>query len=282
MTILVTTDGSPHSLRAIPHAVRLAAAVGQDVHLFRVLEPSDAPAVSHSGPGIDEDIRRLTTEAGVRAVASIGHREPAERASGAILRLAEEHDASLIVMATRGAGFVRRALIGGVATGVLSKSTRPVMLIGPRVPAPNPDYGLYRVLVTTDGSPASETVVPVLHAVIEDAPSGRVDVTLLRVYRDARSDTPSSEVAVDDCHEQLRVLAGRLPQHVATSTEVRQIHPLGGVDTAIVDVATDRRADAIWMATHGHSLRRHALVGSVGIQVLGRGTLPVVFVRAPL
>ena len=53
--------------------------------------------------------------------------------SAAILELAEKTDADLIVAGTQGAGFVRRILIGSVATRLIRHSTRSLLIVPPGV-----------------------------------------------------------------------------------------------------------------------------------------------------
>lgn len=55
------------------------------------------------------------------------------RAPGALLRLADKIDADLIVAGTRGAGLIKRLLVGSVATRLMRHSTRSLLIV------PGPD-----------------------------------------------------------------------------------------------------------------------------------------------
>jgi nucleotide-binding universal stress UspA family protein len=170
-------------------------------------------------------------------------------------------------------------MFGSVATSVLTAAPLPVMLVGPHVAGPDIGSRPYRILVTSDGSSVSEAVAPALRKALERAPTGSVEARFLRVYEKALGDPPD-DIGIEACHRQLSALKGSLPELVTAEIEVRELVKLGGVDTAILGTAMEHQVDAIWMGTHGRSFRQHVLLGSVAIQVLGRGSIPVVLVRA--
>ena len=96
----------------------------------------------------------------------------------AIVRAAREHDATMIAMDTRGHGAMHHAIHGSTALEVLSLTELPVCLTGAELgdaPATEP----YRILITTDGSPASRDVMRALGPLLTP---GRFAVTLLQVH----------------------------------------------------------------------------------------------------
>ena len=61
MKILVTTDGSPRSLTALPHAAALARATGSTLTLLRVLDQL-MDLGDHFAVKLDDAVARATTE----------------------------------------------------------------------------------------------------------------------------------------------------------------------------------------------------------------------------
>ncbi|MFB6131839.1 MAG: universal stress protein [Halanaeroarchaeum sp.] len=136
--ILVPTDGSGETRRAIDHAVDLAAVHDATVHGLYVLNTASYASVSvdASWDGVSEMLR----EEGERAIETVTEAaEDAEVAvetalrsgspSREIVRYAEEEACDLIVMGTHGRGGIDRLLLGSVAERVVRSSTVPVLTI---------------------------------------------------------------------------------------------------------------------------------------------------------
>lgn len=137
-TILVPTDGSDASLRAADEALRIARAVGADVHVLYVVDES-ASSFLLSGDTM-ADVLAALREEGEAAVAAV-----ADRADGvsvttevgrgtavheAILDYADREGADLVVMGTRG----RRGLdqlMGSTTERVTAEAPIPVLVVGP-------------------------------------------------------------------------------------------------------------------------------------------------------
>jgi nucleotide-binding universal stress UspA family protein len=77
---------------------------------------------------LDEQVQKLE-EAG--ASVKEAHLRIGERRDQAIVHLAEELGAGLIVMGSRGLGGVRRALMGSVSASVVHHAHCPVMIVRP-------------------------------------------------------------------------------------------------------------------------------------------------------
>ncbi|MEX2081391.1 MAG: universal stress protein [Dehalococcoidia bacterium] len=285
MKVLVTTDGSPRSLRALPHAARLARALRAELILGRVLDPGlDCADVVTPVP---QDAVRIVWDRWTEqlSVTAAEHADPSRgivaiRARGedvrdSILRLAADERADVLAMSSRGYGVARHALLGSVALGVLGKCRVPVLVTGEHAASQDP-AGQYRLVVTTDGSTDSERAVD---AAVDLADNADVRVTLLRVHVQRLGDRgDAAELAAAE--EDLNGLRKRFRDSSAVETVVRAIVKLGGVDTAILEAAGEFKASAIAISTHGHSARHHVFAGSVAMGVLGRAEVPVLLVRS--
>jgi nucleotide-binding universal stress UspA family protein len=133
--IVLATDGSRHAERALEYARDLALrddALVIVVHAFEpvpsyVGEPMWSELVgSHVTMG-REIANRAVTElenAGVNVETEVLQGPPAE----AIVRVADTHQADLIVMGTRGHGGLTSLLLGSVSHRVLAHTHVPVMI----------------------------------------------------------------------------------------------------------------------------------------------------------
>jgi len=146
--ILLATDGSEDAKLAATTAVELAKSTSSEVHVVYVMQlPSVPGAVSYwsgvpSGypytdaeleDGIEQQARKVL-DAEVEEVRSAGG-EVAEAhlrigtAAAEIVALAEEIEAGLIVMGSRGLGGIRGALMGSVSEAVVRHAHCPVLVV---------------------------------------------------------------------------------------------------------------------------------------------------------
>jgi nucleotide-binding universal stress UspA family protein/HSP20 family molecular chaperone IbpA len=124
-TILVATDGSRSAEEAVEAAIELAR---ESDGTLVCLAVDDALAT----PGADPAARRAADaaaadarSAGVAATAVVRSGVPVEE----ILEAADEADADMIVIGSRGRGRVAGALFGSVSTALVHRSTRPVTIV---------------------------------------------------------------------------------------------------------------------------------------------------------
>jgi nucleotide-binding universal stress UspA family protein len=136
--ILVAVDGSEGANRAARFAARLAKDTGAVLELLHVY---DAPTAAHLGLRAlskeelserGESIARGSIDAAEKAIGglveaehhlSMGHPE-----TEIVLR-AEEADADLIVLGSRGLRDLEGILLGSISRKVLSRSKRPVTVV---------------------------------------------------------------------------------------------------------------------------------------------------------
>jgi nucleotide-binding universal stress UspA family protein len=136
--ILVPTDGSVASRRAIEHAVDLAAAHGATLHAVYVVNAGSYASLptETSWEGVSEMLRE-EGEAALDDVteAADGHGVTVERVllegspAREIVRYAEGDDIDLVVMGTHGRGGIDRLLLGSVTERVVRASRVPVLTV---------------------------------------------------------------------------------------------------------------------------------------------------------
>jgi len=136
--IVLPLDGSPMAEQALPHAVAHASQFGADLVLLKVLAPLQdvvfsSPAAVQSAEAMSAQLARDYLEevaAGIQVqgitvqVAAVEGQPYVE-----IVRYAEEQEADLIVISTRGQSGFSRWLLGSVADRVVRGATVPVLLV---------------------------------------------------------------------------------------------------------------------------------------------------------
>jgi nucleotide-binding universal stress UspA family protein len=143
--VLVPLDASPASEAALPVSRFLVQRYGAEVHLLRVVptlatisgERASAARLVRTAAAASLDLEedeakrhmeglasRLRSE-GVRVVATVGRGEPAQ----GVLEEAARVGTELIVMATHGRAGIDAVFSGSVASRVMSKFPRPILLI---------------------------------------------------------------------------------------------------------------------------------------------------------
>lgn len=140
--ILIATDGSSLSARAVEHGTSLAKALGAAVFLLTVterfhvfaLEPDQLEETSASfKEHMQRQAERTLSEAAVIALnlgieATTLHMED-DAPYQAIIRTAENQRCDVIIMASHGRGGVSALLLGSETMKVLSHSKIPVLVV---------------------------------------------------------------------------------------------------------------------------------------------------------
>jgi nucleotide-binding universal stress UspA family protein len=142
-SILVPTDFSAGSRRALAYATQLADRFGASLHLIHVLEdmfamagylemyapPGDYMEAAARQAGAELEIQ-LEPEQKARysAVLAVRTGRPAHEI---LAYLAEHPEIDLVVMATAGRGGVARLMMGSVTDGVVRAAACPVLTLHP-------------------------------------------------------------------------------------------------------------------------------------------------------
>jgi universal stress protein A len=139
--ILYPTDFSTSGRTALEMATSLAKERGATLLIVHVEEPPMAYGGGELYYGIDEPSRE-ELERMLHEVKPIDARVPCEHRlvtgspARAIVEMAEEENAAMIVMATHGRTGLTRLLMGSVAEEVVRKATCPVLTVKSAAEAP--------------------------------------------------------------------------------------------------------------------------------------------------
>ena len=133
-TILLAVDGSEHSRKAVTVAGDLSRRYGGEVIVLHVREHEvtwgadiDVETAAEARSLVDDVVRELKDE-GTNVRGEVV-RVPLGQTPRAILDLAREEGAGLIVMGTRGLSDWSRLLMGSVAHKVVHLSEVPVLVV---------------------------------------------------------------------------------------------------------------------------------------------------------
>ena len=138
--ILLATDGSPHADLAAGVAVDLAKSTGSRLHVVAVGRTFPAAVYDEYAESRREDLKREAQEVldeQVRKIeesggnVAIAHLKMDEERDEAIVHLAEDIGAGMIVIGSRGFGGMKRALMGNVADSVVRHAHCPVLVVRP-------------------------------------------------------------------------------------------------------------------------------------------------------
>lgn len=151
MNFLLAFDGSQHALSAIDLLRDLHLSEESTVTILGVLIPRESSSHARLQVAIDE-ARAMLIEKGYSASAEMTLGYPAET----LIQSAQERQVDLIVIGAKGLRATLGILLGGVAQQVVEYASQPVLVVRA------PYTGLRRILLVTDGSPASNLAVEYL------------------------------------------------------------------------------------------------------------------------
>jgi nucleotide-binding universal stress UspA family protein len=131
--ILLAVDGSDHASRAVPLAVDIAKKSGGEVVVLHVREHDATRGMdwdmegAEEARGLAERVCEEVRAGGVPARAEVARVLMGRTARG-ILDAAQEQEAGLIVMGSRGRSDLAGLLLGSVTHKVIQLSDRPVLV----------------------------------------------------------------------------------------------------------------------------------------------------------
>lgn len=284
-TIVAATDLSAPARHAADRAARLAHETGAALTLMHVLPGGALQQLRQwlgSGHAVEQqlhdDARRQ-----LRVLASElqtqRHVSPrVVHASGSVLdeidREAAALDAALLVLGARGAGFLRRLVLGSTSERLLRRSSRPLLVV-----RQTPHEPYRRVLVALDFSPWSAQAVALARRV---APHARL--LLFNAYQvpfEEKLQFAGVEAATIDLYrKQARAVAIRRVHALAAAGGLKpgDWEPCiveGDASQRIVEHEQEKDCDLVVLGKHGQSATEHLLLGSVSKHVLAEGSTDV-------
>ena len=283
--ILAATDFSAPARHAADRAARLAQESGAALTLMHVLpggalqELRQWLGMGHAMEQQLHDDAQWQLQAAVDALHAIRPLSiRAVQAAGdppqEMGREAEAQNAGLLVVGARGAGFLRRLVLGSTAERLLRRTTRPVLVVRQM---PHEPYR--RVLVALDFSPWSAHAVTLARQV---APHARL--VLFNAYQvpfESKLHYAGVDAAtIDHYRQQTRADAIRQVGSLATASGLQpgEWEPCiveGDASQRVIEFEQEKDCDLVVLGKHGRSATEDLLLGSVSKHVLAEGSTDV-------
>ena len=287
---MVATDFSDTARYAVHWAASIAGAHGARLEIFHALQapPVGAiPEVVPLPPSFYEHDRkeaeRLLQEAaaGLPGI-SAGTSLRSGTAASAIVDVAAECSADLLVVGVRGTSALERVFLGSVAARVVRDSPCPVLAVPSGLQGDH--RPIRKVLLPTDFSNDAKRALEAVSAVLGPAADGK-KIRLLHVWSvpiavgvawPASGGIPDLRLFVDSARKKLEEEASALRE---AGYDVEAVEREGEPAQIIDEEAREMGADAIAIGTHGRSGLRRLFLGSVAERVLPAAPCPVLTVR---
>ncbi|NNL85057.1 MAG: universal stress protein [Myxococcales bacterium] len=247
--ILVPTDFSPDSERAILLACILAKALSAPIRLFHVFSGRDEP-LCESNRTLEAEAENIRAQ-GVTCRPLLAELMPNTR----IANETESADVRLLVMGTHARHGLQRAVWGSFTERALREAACPVISVNPQARIPEE---VRVVVVGMDGSKLAEAA---FEEVVRVAPGLGVRRLVLAHAAEEEGDNFSASRWISVARE--------------AGLEVEVETDRGAPLELILRVAAKHGADLIALGTHGRSGVRRSLFGSVAEAVLRRAPCPV-------
>jgi len=284
--ILVPLDGSKVSEQALARARSLASATESEIVLLTAIARqerwanADTPTweaeEEATATGYLDVLKRELHDAGIRVSARVVWGRPAD----VIRQVADEANASLIVMTTHGRSGVARLLIGSVADNVLRTAERPLMLVRAQQ-EPASAASIQTILVPLDGSPFAEAGLPFVKDLALELSTNvvltKTVVPPALLYGEQY--LPSGNQVMETLEAEARdYLDEKSKPFEEDGVGVKTVVTDGFPVEAIITVADTYNADLIAMTSHGRTGPSRTVLGSVADGLIRQSHRPCLIV----
>lgn len=283
--ILAATDFSAPARHATDRAARLAHETGAALTLMHVL-PGGAVQELRQWLGTGHEMEQQLNESARQQLRQLADDLKATRHVTAhtvhsigsvlddILSEASALDASLLVLGARGAGFMRRLVLGSTSERLLRRTARPVLVV-----RQTPHEPYRRALVALDFSPWSARAITLARRV---APHARLllfsayQVPFEEKLRFAGVDA----AAIERYRQQARADATQRLHALAAASGLKPSDwesciVEGDASQRILEYEQEKDCDLVVLGKHGQSAAEDLLLGSVSKHVLAEGSTDV-------
>jgi nucleotide-binding universal stress UspA family protein len=283
--VLLATDFSPISEKALPYAAAIVRHFGATLYVVHVIPTEDYAHISPSEhtqalAGMKQEAeRQITAILATSHFQGIPHKIILDHGDvlGVLSRIVEEHEIELIVTGTHGKHGLEKLLSGSMAEEIFRLASVPVLAIGPQVEIdPQSEVRMKRILYATDFSPESKRAMRYAYGL---AKQYGAQLYFLHVVEDVFQEPFSTRVPAEAfCCAQLQ------ERGFSDSTEGVQpefLVEFGMAEQSTLEVAKNRDIQLLVLSVPGTSrpaLSAH-LPGPIAYNIVGHARCPVLGVR---
>src|SRR5713226_2058025 len=281
--ILVTTDFSSDSDRALDYALALARRYDARICLAHVLAPEP---FLYAEPALAEATYEKVRQAAEQGMADIlvsgklrgvPHEVLLEEGNiwPILAKLIEKHEIDLVVTGTHGRGKVQKVLIGSVAEEIFRQADCAVMTVGPRVKGePAREVELKNILFATDFGPGAEKAAGYAFSLAQEHGAR---LTMLHVIQEA---TAFTEESVRRQREFNVVKLQRLvPEGAENWCQPEFRATFGEAAEEILTMARETNPDLIVMGAKARKSLAGHVPATIAYNVVVKAHCPVLTVR---
>lgn len=286
---LAATDLSAPAHHAAERAAMLARQTGGKLDLVHVLEKSALTELKRlfgqAGDAMQERVRQQASVALAQMAAELSATGPLEvghhLVEGAVLAaISDQADAlgaNLVVVGSRGAGFMRHWLLGATAERLLRKTRHPILMVKE---APHQSYG--SVLVPVDFSAWSLRAIELARCISPQAQLLLLHACELPFEGKMRFAGVEEDIIRQHRESIYREALVRLREIATdaglTDAQWRPLVAFANPPDYILEQEEEQGADLIVMGKHGMGMTEELLLGSVTKHVLGQAHSDVLVV----
>jgi nucleotide-binding universal stress UspA family protein len=279
MNVLVATDGSKYGQWGLNWVARLPLVKPPKVTALHVLDSAWLRGPFRTRPEIQRIEARSarTLKKAKQLLAALKLKGTARKEHGAvapvILKRAPKRD-GLLVVGSRGLDALDRFMLGSVSTKLIQHATCPVLVVKAEA-AP-----LRRIILATDGSPASATALKFVLSRFQPERAtdkgGRIPIHVSVIHVMAPSPWMKSQELKK---ANFKVIDQNVRKLIKAGFTTEPLYQLGKPAEEIMKVAAERKADLIVMGAQGYGAMARVLLGSVSTRVVQQANCSVLVVR---
>lgn len=278
--ILVATDLSARSDRAIERGFALARETGAEITVLHVIDDELPTGLADQlRAEAESSLERICKGPTGQGVTKANPRVAFGRGFEEVLRHAEDTSADLVVLGVHRNASGRSLFTGTTVERVIRHGETPVLVVRDRVEGP---YG--KILVGVDFSPYARRAAEFALGALPAA-----EVVLVHAYdvpfkgfitgRSARDEVSQRHQQQFDAmvEGEMKAFLASLPQN---GGRLERVMREGTVREVVMNQVAQRKPDLLVIGTHGRTGVAHALLGSVAEDLLNAPPCDVLAVKA--
>ncbi len=281
--ILVTTDFSPESERALEYALALARRYDARIYLAHVMVPD---TFLYAEPALAESTYEKMRQAAEQGMADIlisgklrgiPHEVLLEEGNvwPVLERMIAKHEIDLVIAGTHGRGKVQKLLIGSVTEEIFRQANCAVLTVGPHVKSePAREIELKNILLATDFGPGAEKAAAYAFSLAQEHGAR---LNMLHVIQEATAFT--EEAVRTQRRYAVEKLEHLVPEGAENWCKPEYRATFGAAAEEILIIARETNADLIVMGAKARKSLAGHVPGTIAYNVVVKAHCPVLTVR---